>query len=776
MTKLGRFLLPLLLALGCGGEGRGPLAECLSAEGDEATLAACGRAFEATASPRAAAAAAWAAQGLGRNDEALAWIEWVPREKQPAGLPSLAASLYLAQGETAAAKEAYELDLPLLAAAGDRAGEARAHYGRGFLAWRETAYGVALEHFEAGLGAAGAVRDRELLGLHLQGLQGVLSAVGDLDGAERMLERVEAWLEPGDVVRQVTVLAQRGSLLLDRKLPVLAQQVLDRASESAAAAGPSAGFEPRLLRAIHLNLVRAALDLGDPAAARRNLDLAEREVAQGERPVSLDYYAALVAAATGDRSAAVRRLRALLTEELPPDWAWLIEDELGRQLEAGGDRDGARAAYRRAIGVLEAMRRDLVADDLKAWLLESKRHPFEALFRLEAEAGRPLAALDVAERAKARSFLDAFVRSAQSDESAPLASAATRFEALRGLLPRLAAAPVVQPRPAAELLSAIGPRSVLSYFRAERDLWLLVLVGGRLQLHRIGPAAALESLIGAAVADPDAPRGPGSAWAELGRLLVPARVLPPPGEPLWIVADGALVELPFAALPVGSELLVTRHRLASLPSVNALAAALAAPVTPDPASSALVLGDPTEDLPAAAVEAREVAAQLGVRPLLGSEARRAVLAAGERSLLHVAAHTGAGAEGPWLQLADGRVTASEVLALPRAPRLTVLATCAAAHGPSRDLWGSLGAAFLAGGSRSVLASLWSLEDREARRLVAEFYAAGGATEPAAALARLQRAAALVQRPPSSWASLVIFGGVEEPGSPPSSLSRTKEES
>jgi|CXWL01.1.fsa_nt_gi tetratricopeptide (TPR) repeat protein len=763
MTPLGRWLLPLTLAFACtGGDGADPLAPCLGARSDEATLELCGAAFETTAAPRAAAAAAWAAQALGRGDEALAWIRRIPADQVPAGLGSLAASLHLAQGEVEEARAAYRADLPLLAAAGDSAGRARAHYGLGFLDWHATSYGPALEHFGAALDAAGTAGDSALGRRALQGLNGVLSAIGDLDAAERVLDRAADLISPADRLGQVEILAQRGSLLLERGLPRLARPALERALELSApeTSGVGETLESRPLRAIHLNLARAALELADAASAKVHLDRAEEFRGDGEVPFSLPYHRALLAASRGQHDEALALLRGALARAPEPDWRWLLEDELGRQLEAVGDRAGARAAYGRAIEVLEAMRRELDLDDLKAWLLERKRHPFEALFRLEAEAGRPLAALGAAERAKARSFLDAFVRTAHGAPGEPVAAASGRLGALRLLLPSLASSPVAALREPAALLAATAGHRVLLYFRAERDLWLLVAAGGRLELRRLGPWAPLERLVDAALAEPDAPRGPGSPWVELADALLPAGSLPASGEPVWIVPDGGLLRLPFAALPLqgplGDQTLVERHAVAYLPSLNSLAAALE---RESGAGSARrqVFGDPTGDLPEAAREAREVAARLGVRPLLGRAARRAALTGGPSDVLHLAAHTGFGSEGPWLQLADGRVTAADVLALRIAPRLAVLATCAAAEGASSDLWGSLAAAFLAAGSRSVLASSWSLDDADARRLMGEFYAAGGAVDPAGALAKLQRTAARAGRPPSTWAFLVVFG-------------------
>jgi CHAT domain-containing protein len=103
------------------------------------------------------------------------------------------------------------------------------------------------------------------------------------------------------------------------------------------------------------------------------------------------------------------------------------------------------------------------------------------------------------------------------------------------------------------------------------------------------------------------------------------------------------------------------------------------------------------------------------------------------------------------------VSASEIVAGRIGPRLTVLASCASGVRPGRQMWGSLGAAFLAAGSRAVLASLWSVEDAQAREFVLRFYAEGGASDPAGALARAQRVAIGQGVSPHYWAPFVLFG-------------------
>src|SRR4030095_14251785 len=103
------------------------------------------------------------------------------------------------------------------------------------------------------------------------------------------------------------------------------------------------------------------------------------------------------------------------------------------------------------------------------------------------------------------------------------------------------------------------------------------------------------------------------------------------------------------------------------------------------------------------------------------------------------------------------VTPGEIVAGRIGPRLTVLASCSSGVQTGRQMWGSLGAAFLAAGSRAVLASLWSVDDRHTREFVRRFYEEGGAVDPAIALAQAQRVAIRQGVSPKDWAPFVLFG-------------------
>ncbi len=79
---------------------------------------------------------------------------------------------------------------------------------------------------------------------------------------------------------------------------------------------------------------------------------------------------------------------------------------------------------------------------------------------------------------------------------------------------------------------------------------------------------------------------------------------------------------------------------------------------------------------------------------------------------------------------DGRLTASEIYALPLTADLVVLSACRSASGKiSSDGIADLSRAFIAAGAPSVVASLWEAADATTAILMKAFYRAYAAGEP-----------------------------------------------
>lgn len=743
--------LVMALAVGACREGApDPCREAFDAGSYEEAVRLCEAAHRVTGDPHAGAIAARALGKLGEDDRALAWFERLRGTAAEPGLWSVAASVYHRRGERERALQAFRHDLQLLEAAGDPAGLATAHHGLFYLAWEESRYRDALEEARLSFTSAGAAGDRTLQSRAAVDLYTVLYALGDLDGAGQALSLADRLLPPERTAERARLLANQGSLRLEARQPALARQDIERALELMHGSG-----NPRTLRSMHLNLVQACIDRGDLDGAGRHLELAWQSAEEESPETSLLYARAQVERARGRSREAARALDQALADDPVADWAWELELERGQLAEESGDPREAERAYERSAALVEEMRGSLGLDELKAWLLDDRRGPFEALFLLQARSGRSLEALASVERATARTFQDAFVHATLPEPAAARdlwSLAADRADTLRDLLPAMSESPAVALVPVDRSLTALGDRRILVYFEARDEIWLLDLYRGQVRSIPLGPAERVRELVDRSLAAPDDP----AVAAGLGDLLLPAGLVLPPGETLHIVPDGVLSRVSFASLRRGGRWLVQDHALLHVPGVSFLASSLAR--GPDSAGPPVVLADPRSDLPQAAGEGREVAALLKTAPRLGPAATSgALIAASGARVLHVAGHAGWGAGGPWLELADRRIAPATVLSSRLRPGLVVLASCASASASGRTLWGSPGAAFLAAGSGAVLASLGSVEDRAARELVLRFYREGGVDDPAEGLARAQRAFLAAGWPPSSWAPFVLLG-------------------
>lgn len=677
-----------------------------------------------------------------------------------------AALLRLGRGEEAT--ESYAAALALYQELDDPSAVAECHYGLFYLSWQRSDLRSALLHADGAARAAREGGNRSLESNALQGLLGLQYDLGDLEGSWRTLKASNALLDEeiraddnsaGATEAQRSARARllvfEGAFLLDEERPALSRGVLRRALEMAVG-----NEEPSFFRSLHLNLGQAGLRLGEPAVAREHWRLAREYVPAGEAvPTALWAHLADLELSARQPTAALVALDRALGEEPVLDWRWRLREMRGRSLSQLGREEEADQAFAQAMDDVEQMRRELGFGELQAWLLDAKREPFERRFALLAKAGRTVDAVAVFERAKARSFLDAFVASERSAaapevESVGPEAAADRLAALQDLLPMVSSSPMARLRPLEHVLERLGAIEVLAYFRTPEAWWAIRHGASGLGLRRLATDEEMRAAIDGWLASSGDPE---SAMA-LARLVLPDGLLPSQGTRLYLVTDGRLGEIPFAALPTSGKPLIERHALAYVPGLSALAALLESDTVAEPAPPK-VLGDPAGDLPAASLEARRVAERLGVTPSLGDQAHWRPSAGSRPNVLHLATHAGLGPRGPWIALAnDERLYAPQVVSAGGGPALVVLAGCSGAARVGNGVWGSMAGAFLAAGSRAVLAPLWSVDDRATLALIERFYAEGGAEDPVEALARTQRAWIANDEPMETWAGFVVLGG------------------
>ena len=221
------------------------------------------------------------------------------------------------------------------------------------------------------------------------------------------------------------------------------------------------------------------------------------------------------------------------------------------------------------------------------------------------------------------------------------------------------------------------------------------------------------------------------------------------GNELVIVADGPLFLVPFAALQdAESRYLCESFRIRVIPSLTCLKMIMDAPPDHHCKSGALIVGDPwvqevvdilgvpkLTQLPFARKEAEMIGAIVKNSPLIGSDATKEEVLKRLNSvaLIHLAAHgrieTGEIALAPNTSRKsripkeeDFVLTMSDVLSVGLRARLVVLSCCHSGRGEIKDE-GVVGIAraFLGAGARSVLVSLWAIEDKATLEFMRVFY-------------------------------------------------------
>lgn len=247
---------------------------------------------------------------------------------------------------------------------------------------------------------------------------------------------------------------------------------------------------------------------------------------------------------------------------------------------------------------------------------------------------------------------------------------------------------------------------------------------------------------------------------------------------LVVVPDDAVSDVPFAALqPRDGAWLIERMAIVLTPVAVAFDAMDLAPwriattsVVADPAFDSRRFGT-LERLAAARRDAHTIDAMLSnVSILAETTATRpnVVRAITSADLVHIAVHAVADrtdASRSFMVLAPspsdaGVLHAAEIARLDMTQaRMVVLAGCqTAAAGGGRGSIRSLALAFLAGGARSVMGTLWSVDDAATSTLTRDTYmriASNGAS-PIVALRDAQLRAIRAGRAPRDWASHQIY--------------------
>jgi tetratricopeptide (TPR) repeat protein len=576
----------------------------------------------------------------------------------------------------------------------------------------------------------------------------VMSQIGSFESAQQQFDLAKA-LFHGD--RELAWLAfERGNLeqeLHRSPVPTLHHDLALASFEEALALAHKAQL-PRLVVSAELNLAYSLTASGKLDEAERHLaaaDLIDRDNAyvheRAQQRAEIAYH-------RGDLALAASIYESLYPVVTEPDDRIDIAAMLARI--ALGSRDLARAEQwaRRGMAGAEEIRAAQRSPELRAWVLSTRREPYELLFSTLARAGRFEEAVQAFDQWQGRSLLDALSRPLPR---APfdLRSAAARIENFGAWIPAVVAAPLLQTAPGRLAIAEVRSTDVLALVIADAELWRVTSGGGRLDVVDLGPITSFQPRFERFEAAPT-----DLALAEeLGQALVPDAVFRATHQTLRVVLDGPLMGLPIVALRHHGRPLIAARPVVHAPRISVLACA---PAARSP-RHALALADAAGDLPDARAEAEELARLFGGTSAVGAGATSAALfSAGRGNLLHVAVHADIDASGGFLALYDQKLHALDISGRRLGPGLVVLSACVSALSNDLELAGSLASAFLAAGSTQVVATLRPVSDAGARALFSRFYQRGGAHDPVRALASVQ--AELASSPTNTdWPSFAVFG-------------------
>ena len=208
------------------------------------------------------------------------------------------------------------------------------------------------------------------------------------------------------------------------------------------------------------------------------------------------------------------------------------------------------------------------------------------------------------------------------------------------------------------------------------------------------------------------------------------------GSELVLVPQGPLCLAPFAALQdTNSKYLCESFRIRVIPSLTSLKLIVDCQADYHSKSGALLVGDPwvqeftkLQQLPCAREEVEMIGRMLGSRPLIGRQATKdeVLRRLGSVALVHIAAHgsmeTGEIALAPKTGEVDCILTMRDVLRVQMRARLVVLSCCHSARGEIKaEGVVGIARAFLGAGARSVLVSLWAIDDEATLEFMKSFY-------------------------------------------------------
>jgi len=476
---------------------------------------------------------------------------------------------------------------------------------------------------------------------------------------------------------------------------------------------------------------------------------------------------------------------------------------LGAAFFKAGNLTEAEKILVNAIQVWESMRQMLGSNDAnKVSIFEEQAKTYRTLQKVRVAQNNPIAALEIAERGRARAFVDLLSERLSSGSINPVINTSPNQEQIRHIA-KAQNATLVQysiisedvpiqgksePRESALYIWVIQPTGEITFREVDlKPLWqkhnasLASLIIGNQEFL----AVRSRSSTGFAPPQPDLPT--------LHQLLIdPIQTLLPkdPNAHVIFIPQGSLFQVPFPALlDANGTYLIEKHTILTAPSIQVLALTRQqklAQKQPN-SSNALVLGNPTmpsvspspgepkqqlSPLPGAEAEARAIAPLLNTQAITGAQGTKAAIVQKmpQASIIHLATHgllDDVRGLGSAIAMApsgsdDGLLTAEEIFEMKLQASLVVLSACNTGEGRiTGDGVIGLSRALISAGVPSVIVSLWAVPDAPTSELMKAFYQnLQNNPDKAQALRQAMLTTMKTHPQPRNWAAFTLIGEAE----------------
>jgi CHAT domain-containing protein len=482
--------------------------------------------------------------------------------------------------------------------------------------------------------------------------------------------------------------------------------------------------------------------------------------------------------AAGEAFEAARKLSASMF--IRETW-WRALFELAR-LNLFQHPDKAEMLLHQAVSVIEGMRSEIKIEQLKDNFIVDKLAVYETLVKLLADQGRISDAFEVAERSRARNFIDLlgsrqpefrrasdrklFERErkirARIEAQEALVANSTDFKAreiyqktltnlnhdmsttriqIQAENPRMAALMTIEPLTTDHLYPLMEPGlSFLSYYVLADEILCWHIDQNRIQLTRtpISKKNLSQAIFDYRRSIQNLEPVDNLAKELFDLLLAPVLPFLTHTKTLGIIPHGPLHYLSFATLSVGDAYLIDRFSLFYLPSASTYGVTVHRRTDTKTMKVLTIgnpdLGDPALDLPFSEYEVGSIQWNFKNITTLTRRAatkKRVAEDMEKFDIVHLASHGEFDAVHPLfsaIKLAkgdagDGDLKALEVLGLAIDADLVVLSACQTGLGQITDGDDVIGLnrSFLYAGAHTLISSLWRVSDLSTAILIKQFY-------------------------------------------------------